>query len=73
MADQPAVRAAATALGVTAVQVGLAWHLAHYEHTLLIAGTADPAHLAENIAAGDVRLDSATRAALDAITVSSPS
>ncbi|ACU73977.1 aldo/keto reductase [Catenulispora acidiphila DSM 44928] len=73
VADQPAVRDAAEALGVTSIQVGLAWHLAHYAHTLLIAGTADPAHLAENIAAGDVRLDSGTRAALDAITVPPPS
>lgn len=69
VADQPAVRAAASELGVTPVQIGLAWHLAHYDHTLLIAGTADPAHLAENIAAGDVRLDEASRAALDAIAV----
>ncbi|MEY9886644.1 pyridoxine 4-dehydrogenase [Catenulispora sp. MAP5-51] len=67
--DQPAVRAAAEALGVTPVQVGLAWHLAHYAYTLLIAGTTDPAHLAENIAAGAVRLDAQTRAAIDAIAV----
>ena len=67
VADQPAVRTAAAALGVTPVQVGIAWHLAHYAGTLLIAGTADPAHLAENIAAGDVRLDADTRAAIDAI------
>ena len=67
VADQPAVRAAAQNLGLTPVQVGLAWHLGHYEHTLLIAGTADPAHLAENIAAGAVRLDAGTQAALDAI------
>lgn len=74
VADQPAVRTAAALLGVTPAQVGLAWHLAHYEHTLLIAGTADPVHLAENIAAGDVRLDQldeATRAALDAMAVPS--
>jgi pyridoxine 4-dehydrogenase len=69
VADQPAVREAADALGVTPVQIGLAWHLAHYAHTLLIAGTADPAHLAENIAAGDLRLDAETHATLDAITV----
>jgi diketogulonate reductase-like aldo/keto reductase len=72
VADQPEVRTAAEALGVTPVQVGLAWHLANYEHTLLIAGTADPAHLAENIAAGAVRLDAGTRAALDAIAVRIP-
>ncbi|WP_194899157.1 aldo/keto reductase [Catenulispora pinisilvae] len=70
VADQPEVRTAAADLGVTPVQIGLAWHLAHYQHTLLIAGTADPAHLAENIAAGDVRLGAATMAALNAITVS---
>lgn len=72
VADQQAVRDAAEALGVSAVQVGLAWHLAHYENTLLIAGTADPAHLAENLAAGDVRLDAGTKAALDAIAASAP-
>lgn len=69
VADQQAVRDAAKTLGVSAVQVGLAWHLAHYDQTLLIAGTADPAHLAENIAAGTVRLDAETKAALDAIGV----
>ncbi|MEZ0110045.1 pyridoxine 4-dehydrogenase [Catenulispora sp. EB89] len=67
VADQPAVRTAAAALGVTPVQVGIAWHLAHYANTLLIAGTADPAHLAENIAAGELRLDVETLAAIDAI------
>lgn len=69
VADQLAVRTAAAQLGVTPAQIGLAWHLAHYERTLLIAGTADPAHLGENIAAGEVRLDEATRAALDAIAL----
>jgi pyridoxine 4-dehydrogenase len=63
--DQPAVRAAAAALGVTPTQIGLAWHLAYYPHTLLISGTSDPDHLAENIAAGDVRLDPDTLAALE--------
>jgi aryl-alcohol dehydrogenase-like predicted oxidoreductase len=36
--------------------IGLAWLLAEYEGTLLIPGTANPEHLAENIAAGGVRL-----------------
>lgn len=72
VADQPAVRTAAATLGVTPVQVGLAWHLAHYSRTLLIAGTADPAHLAENIAAGEVRLATAMRAAIDDIAVPTP-
>jgi len=52
----PTVTAAAASLGVTPAQVGLAWQLAHYEKTLLIPGTANPAHLAENIAAGEVKL-----------------
>ena len=67
--DQPAVRAAAAALGATPAQIGLAWLLAHYSGTLLIPGTANPDHLAENIAAGDVRLDPDTLAELDRITV----
>jgi hypothetical protein len=45
--------------------VGLAWLLAHDDHTLLIPGTSNPAHLAENIAAGSVRLPAASIAALD--------
>jgi aryl-alcohol dehydrogenase-like predicted oxidoreductase len=67
--DQPVVRAAAVALGATPAQIGLAWLLAHYSRTLLIPGTANPDHLAENIAAGDVRLDPDTLAELDRITV----
>jgi aryl-alcohol dehydrogenase-like predicted oxidoreductase len=62
--DQPVVLAVAERLGVTAAQVGLAWHLAHYERTLLIPGTSDPGHLAENLAAGDLVLDDATMAEL---------
>jgi pyridoxine 4-dehydrogenase len=63
--DDPAVAAIAAELGVTPAQVGLAWQLAHYDHTLLIPGTANPLHLAENIAAGDIALPEASRAALD--------
>ena len=63
--DNPTVVAIAAELGVTAAQVGLAWQLAHYDKTLLIPGTANPAHLAENIAAGDVKLPAASLAAID--------
>ena len=59
----------AAELGVTPAQVGLAWLLAHYDKTLLIAGTADPVHLAENIAAGDVKLPGDALAALDRLSV----
>ncbi len=59
------VRRIATDMGATPAQVGLAWLLAHYENTLLIAGTANPDHLAENIAAGELRLSVKSLAALD--------
>ena len=39
VADDPAVRSIAAALGATPSQVGLAWLLAHSPNTLLIAGT----------------------------------
>lgn len=65
--DHPLVIEAAAALGATPAQVGLAWLLAHYDRALLIPGTADPAHLDENIAAGELVLDPATRAELDTL------
>ncbi|BBA97078.1 putative aldo/keto reductase [Actinacidiphila reveromycinica] len=65
--DEPDVRAAADALGATPAQVGLAWLLHHTPNTVLIPGTADPDHLAANVAAGAVRLDPATLATLDAV------
>lgn len=63
--DHPDVIAAAETVGATPAQVSLAWLLDGYANTLLIAGTANPAHLAENLAAGEVHLDAATRATLD--------
>lgn len=65
--DDPVVTAAARSLGCTPAQLGLAWLLHHSPNTLLIPGTADPGHLAENIAVGAITLDAATLAALDAI------
>jgi pyridoxine 4-dehydrogenase len=65
--DDPAVLAVAAEVGATPAQVGLAWLLAHYDGTLLIPGTANPAHLDENIAAGAVRLPAASVAALDSL------
>ena len=70
--DNPTVTAIAAELGVTPAQVGLAWQLAHYDHTLLIPGTAYPAHLAENLAAGDVKLPDASRTALDQLAAATP-
>jgi pyridoxine 4-dehydrogenase len=63
----PAVVAIASDLGVTPAQAALAWLLAHYAGTLLIPGTATPAHLAENIAAGSIRLPAAATATLDSL------
>jgi pyridoxine 4-dehydrogenase len=66
--EDPTVKGIATEIGATPAQVGLAWQLSHYDGTLLIPGTSDPAHLAENIAAGAVRLPSASIAALDRLS-----
>jgi aryl-alcohol dehydrogenase-like predicted oxidoreductase len=60
------VRAVADKLGATPAQIGLAWLLAHYSRTLVISGTADPAHLAENVAAGGIQLDADALGALEA-------
>ncbi|MEZ0366567.1 aldo/keto reductase [Mycobacterium sp. pUA109] len=65
--DHPAVIAAAAARHATPAQVGLAWLLAHDPRVLLIPGTANAAHLAENVAAAELRLDADTLAALDGL------
>ncbi|WP_372351090.1 aldo/keto reductase [Streptomyces sp. KL116D] len=65
--DEPAVIAAAASAGVTPAQAGLAWLLHHAPNVLLIPGTADAGHLAANVAAGAVRFDPATLAALDSV------
>ncbi|MFC8799563.1 aldo/keto reductase [Promicromonospora sp. NPDC057138] len=69
--DEPALLAAAAAVGATPSQVGLAWQLRHAPNTLLIPGTGDAGHLAENVAAGalalDGALDDAVLATLDAV------
>jgi pyridoxine 4-dehydrogenase len=69
--DDPTVAAIAAELGVTPAQVGLAWQLAHYDRTLLIPGTANPLHLTENLAAGDIKLPDASRTALDHLAAGS--
>ncbi|MFZ3573135.1 aldo/keto reductase [Streptomyces sp. BH097] len=65
--DEPAVVAAAGALGATPAQVGLAWLLHHAPNVLLIPGTANADHLAANVAAGALALDAATLTELDAV------
>jgi pyridoxine 4-dehydrogenase len=64
-----AVAAIAAGLGATPAQVALAWLLARYDNSLLIPGTSDPVHLAENIAAGGLRLGAQSVATLDRLAV----
>ena len=57
----------ARAAGVTSAQLALGWVLAKGEHIVAIPGTANMAHLAENIARHDWRPDGETIAAVDAL------
>ncbi|WP_030270329.1 aldo/keto reductase [Streptomyces sp. NRRL B-24484] len=59
------VHRVAAAHGVTPAQVRLAWTLHRGPHVLAIPGTRNPAHLAENIAAGALRLTDEDLALLD--------
>ncbi|GAB7035828.1 hypothetical protein JCM4914_72890 [Streptomyces platensis subsp. malvinus] len=50
------VHSVARAHHATPAQIRLAWTLHRGPHVLAIPGTTNPAHLAENIAAGTLRL-----------------
>ncbi|MFF7132135.1 MULTISPECIES: aldo/keto reductase [unclassified Streptomyces] len=63
-AHDEAVLAVARAHDASPAQVRLAWTLAQGPHVLVIPGTGNPDHLAENIAAGALRL---TRDELDTL------
>ena len=54
-------------LGVTPMQVALAWLLHRSPNVLLIPGTSSVGHLRENLAAADLELDTETLKELDAI------
>ncbi|MGV4986836.1 aldo/keto reductase [Streptomyces sp. NRAIS4] len=56
VSDHEAVCAVARAHGVSVAQVRLAWTLQQGPHVLAIPGTGDPDHLAQNVAAGALRL-----------------
>jgi pyridoxine 4-dehydrogenase len=60
----------ATRLGVTPMQVALAWLVQRAPNILLIPGTSSPQHLRENLAAADLKLTSDTVALLDQIAAS---
>src|SRR6202023_2021219 len=57
----------ASRLGVTPMQVALAWLLERSAHILLIPGTSSVAHLRENLAAGQLSLSPQALAELDGI------
>jgi aryl-alcohol dehydrogenase-like predicted oxidoreductase len=59
--------AVARRLGVQPMQAALAWLLQRSPNLLLIPGTSSLAHLRENLAAAQLRLDPATLAELDRI------
>ncbi|GIF21754.1 aldo/keto reductase [Paractinoplanes tereljensis] len=64
----PVVADQAERLGITPAQAGLAWLLGHSPHTLLIPGTRDLGHLADNVAVARIELDPEATAALDALS-----
>jgi aryl-alcohol dehydrogenase-like predicted oxidoreductase len=65
--EAPEVLAVAREHGATPAQVRIAWTLHQGPHVLAIPGTGDLAHLAENVAAGALRLTPPQLARLDAL------
>ena len=63
-----ALDSAAAALGVTPMQVALAWLLQRSPNILLIPGTSSVAHLRENLRAATLQVPSATIASLNSIS-----
>ncbi|WP_239157628.1 aldo/keto reductase [Streptomyces sp. SID13726] len=61
------VLAVARAHGASPAQIRLAWTLAQGPHVLAIPGTGNPDHLAENIAAGALRLTDEELHTLDSL------
>ncbi|WP_329070993.1 aldo/keto reductase [Streptomyces sp. NBC_01429] len=59
--------AVARAHGVSPARVRLAWTLQQGPHVLAIPGTGDPDHLADNVAAGALRLTADEMALLDGV------
>lgn len=65
--DSREVHAIARARGVSAAQIRLAWTLHQGPHVLAIPGTGEPDHIAENVAAGSLRLSEDELTVLDAL------
>jgi pyridoxine 4-dehydrogenase len=66
-ADPREVLTVAKAHDATPTQVRLAWTLARGPHVLVIPGTGDPTHLAENMAAADLDLTPDDLSSLDSL------
>jgi aryl-alcohol dehydrogenase-like predicted oxidoreductase len=62
------VRSTARRLGHTPAQIALAWLLGLAPNVLLIPGTSSLAHLEQNVAAADIKLERHTQAELAAAT-----
>ncbi|MFJ6070836.1 aldo/keto reductase [Streptomyces sp. NPDC093065] len=65
--DTGAVHTVARAHGISTAQLRLAWTLHRGPHVLAIPGTGDPDHLAQNVAAGSLRLSGDDLAALESL------
>jgi aryl-alcohol dehydrogenase-like predicted oxidoreductase len=65
VAANDAVLAIARAHGATPAQVRIAWTLHRGPHVLAIPGTGNPDHLAENVAAGTLRLSAGELGSLE--------
>jgi pyridoxine 4-dehydrogenase len=70
--DNPVVIAHAQRLGITPAQAALAWLLGHSPATLLIPGTRNLAHLADNVAVARIELDQEATTAFDALAHDAP-
>jgi len=66
-AEDDEVTEIAAAHEATPAQVRLAWTLARGPHVLVIPGTGDPAHLRQNVAAGELSLTAQELTRLDAL------
>jgi aryl-alcohol dehydrogenase-like predicted oxidoreductase len=65
--DNPVIIGHAQRLGITPAQAGLAWLLGHSPATLLIPGTRNLGHLADNVAVARIELDHEAMTAFDAL------
>ncbi|MFI1417109.1 aldo/keto reductase [Streptomyces sp. NPDC020731] len=65
--DNDEMLAIARAHGVSTAQIRLAWTLHQGPHVLAIPGTGDPGHLAQNVAAGSLRLSEDELTALNSL------